>query len=181
PGNIMIDNSGCVKIVDFGSVFVAGIAELYRPLEHQGVLGTASYSDPYYLQGKNPGVQGDVYSLATICYELFTGHLPYGDKIETCRTSQDYDRLRYCSATKYNPVIPLWFDRALEKGVKINPADRYVTVAEFMADLTHPNPLFLKEDPEVKGAGTLLFWKLLSGFWFVTFLLVVYLFSQSKD
>lgn len=181
PGNIMVDNNDRVKIVDFGSVFVAGIAELYRPLEHQGVLGTASYSDPYYLQGKNPGVQGDVYSLATICYELFTGHLPYGDKIETCRTSQDYDRLRYHSARKYNPVIPLWFDRALEKGVKINPADRYLNIAEFMADLTHPNPLFLKEDPEVKGAGTLLFWKLLSGFWFITFLLVVYLFSQSRD
>lgn len=180
PGNIMVDGDDQVKLVDFGSVFVAGIAELYRPMEHQGVLGTASYSDPYYLQGKNPGIQGDVYSLATICYELFTGHLPYGDKVEDCRTSRDYDRLRYVSARRFNAVIPLWFDRALEKGVKINPVDRYQTVEAFMADITHPNPEFLKEDTEATSAGTLLFWKLLSGFWFVTLLLVVYLFALSK-
>ena len=35
------------------SVFVAGLAEVFIPLEHEGVLGTATYSDPKYLLGKN--------------------------------------------------------------------------------------------------------------------------------
>ncbi len=179
PGNVLIDENNQVKIVDFGSVYVAGLAEIYHALEHDGALGTASYSDPQYLIGKNPGIRGDLYSLATITYEIFTGHLPYGDKVEHCQTAFDYDRLRYQHAFGFNSVIPVWFDRALEKGVSFDMEVRYSTIPALIQDLTHPNPEFLKEDPvEEQKSSTLLFWKLLSGFWFVTFLLVIYLFSQ---
>ncbi len=180
PANIFITNKGDVKIVDFGSVFVAGIAEQYRPLEIDSALGTAGYSDPQYLMGHNAGLQGDVYSLATITYEVFTGKLPYGDKVENCTTAFEYDRLRYQKASLFNPVIPEWFDRALEKGVKFDPEQRYSNIPNLLFDLTHPNPDFLKEDPKVEQkTSTLLFWKLVSSFWFITFLLVIYLFSQA--
>jgi serine/threonine protein kinase len=116
PANILIDDSGediKVTIVDFGSVFVAGLAESFIPLEHQGALGTATYSDPQYLSGKNSSIQGDLYSLATICYELFTGHLPYTEKISECIIAFQFDRLRYISAAEHKPVIPVWFDPLL--------------------------------------------------------------------
>jgi protein phosphatase len=46
--------------------------------------------------------------------------------------------------------------------------------------LTHPNPEFLKDDPVTEtSTSSLMFWKLLSGFWFITFLLLLYLFWQS--
>ncbi len=179
PANIMIDSNQQVKILDFGSVYVAGLAEMHRPLDHEGVLGTASYSDPMYLLGKNPGLQGDVYALSTLVYELFTGHLPYGDGVEECRSAHDYDRLRYKSATVLNPIIPVWFDSALEKGVAFDLEQRYRTIEELMTDLTQPNPDFLRTDPVVeKNASGLMFWKLISGFWFFSFILVIYLFSQ---
>lgn len=178
PGNVMVLDNDEIKVVDFGSVFVAGVAELYQPIEHQGALGTASYSDPNYLLGKNAAVQGDVYSLATICYELFTHHLPYGEKVEQCTSMADYDKLRYHSAIKHNPVIPIWFDKALQKGVSFDLTERYQTVDALMHDLTVPNPEFLKPDPEPKEASSLLFWKMVSGFWFITFALILYLFSQ---
>ena len=58
--------------------------------------------------------------------------------------------------------------------------ERYANVHEFMRDLMQPNVDFIKDEPvSSKEANTELFWKLMSGFWFVTFLLVVYLFSQS--
>lgn len=178
PANIMISNDGTVKIVDFGSVYVAGLAELHRPIIHEGALGTASYSDPQYLMGKNPGIQGDVYALATIVYEMFCGHLPYGSKVEECRTAFDYDRLRYRNAYTFNAAIPVWFDGALQKGVSFNLEERYSSIGAFMQDLTNPNPEFLKTDPVIeKNTNSLMFWKLLSGFWFITFLLVIYLFS----
>lgn len=181
PANIFITTDGKVKIVDFGSVFVAGIAESYRPLEINDALGTAGYSDPQYLLGHNAGFQGDVYSLSTITYEIFTGKLPYGDKVENCTTVFEYDRLRYQNASQYNPVIPEWFDRALEKGVKFDAEQRYTNIATLIHDLTHPNPEFLKDDPAVEQkTSTLLFWKLVSSFWFITFLLVIYLFSQTE-
>lgn len=178
PGNIMITNEGNVKIVDFGSVYVAGIAEMCKPLQHEGALGTATYSDPHYLLGKNSGVQGDVYALATIAYEIFTGELPYGAKISDCHSKMEYDKLRYRSATTFNPVVPLWFDGALQKGVAFSLEERYQNLNEFLKDLHNPNPEFLLEDPEyTKDKDKALFWEMISGVWLLSLILVVALFS----
>jgi serine/threonine protein phosphatase PrpC len=178
PGNIIYLSDGSIKIVDFGSVYVAGLAEIYSPLQHDAALGTAAYSDPHYLLGHNSGVQGDIYAIATIAYELFSGgHLPYGDKVEQCRTARDYDKLRYRSASQYNPVIPTWFDRALQKGVSLDLSQRYQGIGALLTDLQQPNPEFLHEEVKQEHkTNPLLFWQLLSGFWFVTLLLVVWLF-----
>ncbi len=179
PGNILVDENNNIKVVDFGSVFVAGLAEVFIPLEHEGVLGTATYSDPKYLLGKNTGVQGDLYALATITYEIFTGKLPYGDKIEECQTAFEYDRLRYLSATEANPIIPIWFDRTLARGVSFDLEQRYDNIPEFINDLKNPNPVYLLNDPKVtKNKSQVLFWQLLSGFWILMLVLVVALFTQ---
>jgi serine/threonine protein phosphatase PrpC len=180
PANILIDEDMNIKVIDFGSVFVAGIAEVFIPLDHEGALGTASYSDPHYLWGKNTGIQGDIYALATITYELFTGNLPFGEKIEQCVTTHDFDKLRYLSASTHNPVIPLWFDRALEKGVSLELSARYDRLQDFVDDLTQPNPLFLYDDPVIDQSKGLLFWQLMSAFWILMLIIVVVLFSTSS-
>ncbi|WP_448210962.1 protein kinase domain-containing protein [Colwellia sp. MEBiC06753] len=180
PANIMINDKLAIKIVDFGSTFVAGTAELFNPIEHDGALGTATYSDPQYLLGKNTGIQGDLYALATITYEMFTGKLPYGDAVEECRTAFDYDRLRYICASYYNPVIPIWFDRALEKGVQISPEKRYLTLDSFLNDLTQPNPVFLLDVPEAKEEqNKVWFWLMLCGAWVLMLVVVIALFKGS--
>lgn len=178
PGNIVYLADGRLKIVDFGSVYVAGLAEIYSPLQHEAALGTAAYSDPHYLLGHNSGVQGDIYALATIAYELFSGgHLPYGNAVEECRTAADYDKLRYHSSSQFNPVIPTWFDRALQKGVSLDLSQRYQSINQLLTDLQQPNPEFLYEEVKQEHrTNPLLFWQLLSGFWFITLLLVVWLF-----
>lgn len=179
PANIMIDKNNQIKIVDFGSVFVASIAEIFIPIKHEGALGTASYADPKYLLGQNTTRQGDLYSLATIAYELFTGALPYGDSIEECRTALEYDHLRYHSATKHNAIIPIWFDRALEKGVKFSLEDRYKSIADFISDLKNPNADFLRDDPKVElTKSPLLFWQAMSGFWILMLLIMAVMFSS---
>ena len=178
PGNIIIKPDMTAVIIDFGSVFVSGLAELANPIGLKGILGTASYSDPLYLQGKEPSFQADVYSLGCITYEIFTGQLPYGEKIEDCRSAFDFDQLRYIPAFQYNPIVPEWFNGALEKAVAFDLEVRYSTVTNMLSDLRNPNPDFLKDDPVVeKKSNQLLFWKMISGFWFVTFLLLIYLFG----
>lgn len=178
PANIMRLPDGTLKIVDFGSAFVPGLAELYSPLTQELALGTASYSDPHYLHGHNSGEQGDVYALATIAYELFTGALPYGDAVEDCSSLADYQKLRYHSARSRNSRIPLWFDRALQRGVSLDLNQRYLHISQLMQDLQQPNPLYLHEEVTLAQKNNkLLFWQLMSGFWFVTFLLLIWLFS----
>ena len=179
PANIIVDDAMKIKVIDFGSVFVAGIAEIFIPIEHLGALGTATYSDPYYLQGRNTGIQGDIYALATITYELFTGELPYGEKIEQYVNSHDFDKLRYISATDHNPIIPLWFDRALEKGVSLDIPKRYRSLQDYVDDITRPNPEFLKDDPAIDNSKGLLFWQMMSAFWVAMLILVVILFSTT--
>lgn len=190
PGNIMVqsqtnETTGALEekaiIIDFGSVFVSGVAEIFIPIEHEAALGTASYSDPLYLTGKNSAIQGDIYSLATIAYELFTGKLPYGTAIEACQTPRDFDALRYIPARQVNPRIPIWLDRALEKGVHFDLQQRYRSLDAFMQDIRQPNPEFLREEVKKNTKNSsLLFWQLLSGFWFITLLLVIYLFVLNR-
>jgi len=49
PGNIMITPEGLVKIVDFGSTKIAGIADVSTPIERKELLGTKHYTAPEYL------------------------------------------------------------------------------------------------------------------------------------
>ncbi|WP_295801319.1 bifunctional protein-serine/threonine kinase/phosphatase [uncultured Microbulbifer sp.] len=179
PANIMLDENARVKIIDFGSVYIAGSAEVFRPLQHPAALGTASYADPHYLLGRNSGIQGDIYALATIAYEVFTGELPYGETIADCRSRSDYEQLHYRSASQFNPVIPLWFDRALERGCAIDLEQRYHSLDTFMADLANPNPDYLRDDPaDPQQQHASLFWKILCGLWGATLLAMLALFSS---
>lgn len=75
PANIMVDKSGTVKIIDFGSTRVAGVAET-SPAEAEAILGTAQYTAPECLLGEGGSPRSDIYSLGVIAYEMLTGRLP---------------------------------------------------------------------------------------------------------
>jgi serine/threonine protein kinase len=157
PENIMIDRHGTVKIIDFGSTKIAGIEEISTPLDQQNILGTRNYSAPEYLQGYSGNNVSDIYSLGVITYEMLTGHLPYGDSEMTPRRLR---RVRYIPARLYNPDVPLWIDKALEKAVSLACNRRYGVLSEFLHDLTSPNPAFLREKTEaLLERNPLLVWK----------------------
>jgi len=171
PGNIMVTPDMEVRIVDFGSVYVPGIHEIFTPMTREVALGTLDYADPAYRFRINTGIRGDIYSLGVIVYEMFTGFLPYGHRMEKCRSREDFLRLRYIPGYHHRDLIPFWFDRALEKAVSIEPEQRYETLQGFLRDLKQPNPEFLKEDPQRPvEKDMLLFWKMLS---FVLFGLLI--------
>ncbi len=174
PGNIMILPNGGIKIVDFGAVYAPGLQEIFNPFEKEIALGTLDYADPSYRFGINTYKKGDIYSLAVIAYEMFTGgQLPYGRRMERCKTLEDFYNLEYVPSYKHREIIPLWFDKALEKGCKNNAEERYATLEEFMQDLQHPNPEFLKDNPvEKKEVSTVFFWKMLSFLWLSILLIV---------
>ena len=123
PGNIMILPDDSIKIVYFGAVYAPGLQEIFNPFEQEIALGTMDYADPSYRFGINTYVKGDIYSLAVIAYEMFTGgQLPYGRRMEHCKTLEDFYQLEYVPSNQHREIIPVWFDMALEKGCKNNPA-----------------------------------------------------------
>jgi serine/threonine protein phosphatase PrpC len=141
PDNVMIDPGGLLKIIDLGSVRVAGTAEIAASFDAGAPQGTADYMAPEVLQGVYTK-QADIYSLGVMAYELLTGHLPYGESDHPGARR----RWRYRSARQYNPNLAVWVDGALHRAVHPDPRKRYDTLSEFLYDLSHPNPRYVERE-----------------------------------
>lgn len=163
PDNIIIDPDGVVKIIDYGSVAVAGINESEVPFERQVELGTKRYSAPEYVLQRRATPRSDLFSIGVIAYQLFGGEHPYGDQLEAAQTVRDFSLLKYRSVSRDNPLVPSWIDGALEKAVHLHPDNRYQALSEFVADLKKPNADFLSGEglPMIE-RNPVVFWKTVS-------------------
>jgi serine/threonine protein phosphatase PrpC len=139
PDNIMIDRNGVIRVIDFGSCLVAGVAEIAVPIPRETALGTQQYAAPEYHVGAMPGAWSDQFSLAVIIYEMLTGQLPYGGRYVAGHRLSWRGQPQYVAASELNPMVPVWLDAAVHKALALNPQQRYGDVDEFMADLKRPN------------------------------------------
>jgi len=144
PENIMIDATGTVKLIDFGSASVAGVCEMAPDAPAATLAGAALYAAPEYFLGAPGTVQSDVFSLGVLTYQLLTGHLPYDVRIPQAKSRAAQRKLAYTPARDHDARIPAWVDEALRKAVHIDPDQRYQDAAEFTFDLHHPNRAALK-------------------------------------
>ncbi len=165
PENILIDHDGIVRIIDFGSTKIAGIAEIASPVEQTDLLGTKNYTAPEVLRGEPATTSADLFAFGVIAYQLLTGQLPYGERLGREINAKAMAQLRYVSARSERPDLPIWVDGALEKAVRLDPKRRYTVETELIYDLSHPNPDFterrnrplLERDPTGFWRGVALF------------------------
>ncbi len=163
PQNLMIDATGTLKIIDFGSTRVAGLTERNAPGTQDNLLGTAAYTAPEYFLGEAGTPRSDQYSLAVIAYQLLSGRLPYGADVARARTTAAQKRLCYQPLRHAQRDIPAWIDEVLGKALHPDPARRYAELSEFVFELRQPNPAFLnRARPPLLERNPLLFWKGLS-------------------
>ncbi|CAN7316022.1 protein kinase domain-containing protein [Bosea sp. LjRoot237] len=175
PANIMIDKTGTVKIIDFGSTRVAGVAEA-SPAGAEAILGTAQYTAPECLLGEGGSPRSDLYSLGVIAYEMLTGRLPYGAEMAKARTRSQQRKVHYATALDESRELPAWIDAALGKAASPDPDKRYDLLSEFIYDLRHPNRnLMSTERTPLLQKNPLLFWKLCSLVLAVLVLCLLYL------
>ncbi len=163
PENIMLTKNNEIKIIDFGSVKIAGIQEVSTPVERLELLGTKNYTAPEYLLGMQGSNRSDIFSLGVLVYQMLTGELPYGDRLTRKLNWRTLNKIKYNSAITHNPMIPLWLDGAIEKAVKTDQRLRYDTFSEFFFDLTHPNANFMKHSAPLLESNPVLFWKISTG------------------
>jgi serine/threonine protein kinase len=149
-----------VKIIDFGSAKVSGVAEAAPSTDHHDILGTAQYTAPEYFLGEGGSPRSDMFSLGVITYQMLTGKLPYGAEVAKARTKSQFRKLRYISAVDEDREIPAWIDGALRRAVHPDPTKRYESLSEYVFDLRHPNAnyLNLSATPLIE-RNPLLFWK----------------------
>ncbi len=159
PANVMIDNSGTVKIIDFGSARVAGIAE-GATAEQNCTPGTALYMAPEYFMGELGTARSDLYSLGVLGYHMLSGRYPYGTGVAKTRTAAAQRRLIYQTVLDDDREIPAWIDETLKKAVHPNPEKRYQELSEFTFDLRRPNKAFInKTRPPLIERNPVAFWQ----------------------
>ena len=174
PENIMLDSTGTVKIIDFGSTRVEGIMDINTYLEQENLLGTARYSAPEYFLGKVGTTRSDLFSLAVIIYEMLSGELPYGVKVARCKSKAAQKKLKYTSLDTEESTVPVWIDEALKKALKPDPYERYEELSEFLYDLRHPNKAFVnKSKPPLIERHPVILWKGISSVLFIIILILL--------
>lgn len=176
PENIIIDNSGTIKIIDFGSTRVKGILDINTYLEQENLLGTALYSAPEYFLGKIGTPRSDLFSLGVIVYQMLSGEFPYGVQVARCTTKAAQKKLKYASLESEDSKIPVWIDEALKKALQPDPYDRYSELSEFLYDLRHPNSAFVNRTrPPLIERHPVVIWK---GISFILFGIILMLLNR---
>ncbi len=139
PENIMVDADDQVKLIDFGSTKVAGIAEITSVINPDHPMGTLNYTAPEYLMGDKASHRADIFSVGVVVYEMLTGELPY--KEQKGFTLRSYNHMRYLSLKDRRKDIPDWLDCALKKAVEPDPSLRYDLLSEFQHDYRTPRDI----------------------------------------
>ncbi len=176
PANVMIDQTGTVKIIDFGATRVAGLAEIASPIAQDPILGTAQYSAPEYFLGEEGTTRSDIFSLGIIAYQMLSGKLPYGTNVAKTKSKKEQSQLMYDEIRRDRTDIPPWVEDAIMKAVHPEPNKRYEALSEFVFDLKQPNKTFLKKArPPLIERNPVAFWK---GVSLLLFVILIALLSQ---
>ena len=129
PGNILINDTDELKIVDFGLAAAASTVD--SRLTKTGILvGTPTYMAPEQVRGKSIDARTDIYSLGVIMYEMFTGRAPYISD-EALGIMFQHVEGNATPPSELNPLIDDSLQSIIIKAMQINPDDRYQSFEEF--------------------------------------------------
>jgi len=175
PDNIMIDSNGQIKLIDYGTVLIASLAENSDTLTETMPQGSLNYIAPETLLTLKADHQSDLFSLGVIAYEMLCGELPYKPmhRAEVC--FKNYEQWQYRSIKQFRSDLPLWLDLALKKSTQAEPSLRFQAFSEFNADLNKPNLSAIEDyqrQPIIQ-RNPVQFWQSVSALLFIALIVVL--------
>jgi beta-lactam-binding protein with PASTA domain len=131
--NIMITDSGAVKVMDFG--IARAISDSSSTQAHTvGIMGTAQYFSPEQARGENVDARTDLYSTGVLLYEMLAGRAPF--KGETA-VSVAYQHVSepVTPPSAHNPMISPELDAVVMQSMAKERGDRFQTAEDFREHL----------------------------------------------
>jgi len=132
PQNILINGKDVVKIVDFG---LARSRETVTLTQSNVFMGTAYYISPEQAEsGRSADTRSDLYSVATVLFEMLTGNPPFEGETAVDIVIKHMNE-KVPSICRLRPDLPGDVDIFMQKAMAKSPAERYATPQEFIAAL----------------------------------------------
>jgi eukaryotic-like serine/threonine-protein kinase len=129
--NILLTESGKVKVADFG---IARAASLTTLTMEGSVMGTPYYISPEQADGAEAKPQSDLYSLGVVLYEMLTGELPFkGDTPIAIVMQHLHHQVR--APREINPEVPERLNAITMRLLAKEPEQRYPDAAALIEDL----------------------------------------------
>jgi serine/threonine protein kinase len=144
PDNVIVDEEGSARVVDFGLARSAGMAELLPTLDDAesvtmalhltctgAVLGTPAYMAPEQFQGAPLHAASEQFSVCVALFEALYGRRPYpGNDLPSLQRS----------LMRGEPVgprrgVPRALYRVLQRGLSVDPARRFSTMEKLLEAL----------------------------------------------
>lgn len=140
PANLMVTDTGIVKLTDFGLARQVKLAHL--PGETPSLMGTPEYMSPEEAQGEPVDHRSDIYSLGVTLYHLLAGRPPFDNdtpgNIMRAHVEQPPPPVQ-----QFNPQAPAAINRVLDVILAKGPDARYQSYTELIRELDR----FLEERP----------------------------------
>jgi serine/threonine-protein kinase len=148
PGNIMLTKTGG-KLLDFGlakAILPAASGATLtsmamrttpgtKPLTQQGtIVGTFQYMSPEQVEGKELDARSDLFSFASVLYEMLTGRAAFQGKSQLSVASAILEKDPEPIST-LQPMTPPALDRTVRKCLEKDPEDRWQTARDLLLEL----------------------------------------------
>jgi predicted Ser/Thr protein kinase len=153
PANVMILDDGTVKVMDFG--LSRRVSDASSVTQAGEIVGTIAYLSPERFLGKTTDARSDLYSVGCVMYEIFTGDVPFKS------ATDDLVSVIFAHVNEppvpprnRNRDIPATLERIILKLLEKDPANRYASARDAIADLQNLSKGGATVAPAPGGTGT---------------------------